>query len=322
MPKVKIRKPTPPGEILVEEYLKLMGLSQSAFARKIGWPQPKINEIVRGKRGITAETALVFADALGTTPEFWLNAQIAVDLAEARLKHKPSDSKLADDLSVAREKHTPLALVPAVVTAANLRRVRELREIATAPEIYQFRIVICDVSPLIWRRVLVRSDSTLDQLSDVIQAVFDWGNYHLHKFMGASPFGRGLEIDESSEDKPLSVMRLQPGDSIMYEYDFGDSWMHEIILEKISKFSKTRRYPVCTAGKNAGPPEDCGGSEAYMNARNFLSRRKGKPGKAPRGRVSVFEKEFYRENYRGFDPDEFDKDEANERLASLGESTK
>lgn len=185
------------------------------------------------------------------------------------------------------------------------------------PEIYQFRVVICDVSPLIWRRVLVRSDSTLEQLSTVIHALFDWGGDHLHKFMVPSPFGRGPEIDENSADEPLSVMRLQPGDSLLYEYDFGDSWIHEIVLEKITKFSKQRRYPVCTAGKNAGPPEDCGGPYAYMNARNFLSRRKGKAAKAPRGRVSVFEKEFYRENYKGFDPDEFDRDEINQQLAEL-----
>ena len=54
-----------------------------------------------------------------------------------------------------------------------------------------------------------------------------------------------------------------------------------------------------------------------MRARNFLSRRKGKKAKAPRGRVSIFEKEFYRENYRGFDPDEFDPDEINRQLAAL-----
>lgn len=185
------------------------------------------------------------------------------------------------------------------------------------PEIYQFRVVICDVSPLIWRRVLVRSDSTLEQLSTVIHALFDWGGDHLHKFMVPSPFGRGLEIDESSADKPLSVMGLQLGDCLLYEYDFGDSWIHEIVLEKVTKFSKQRRYPVCTAGKNAGPPEDCGGPYAYMNARNFLSRRKGKPAKAPRGRVSVFEKEFYRENYKGFDPDKFDREEVNQQLAEL-----
>lgn len=88
------RQPTLPGVILLEEFLIPLGISQSAFARHIGWTQPKVNEIVNGKRGVTPETAMVFADALNTTPQFWLNLQIAVDLWRAQQKHK-SVKKLA-----------------------------------------------------------------------------------------------------------------------------------------------------------------------------------------------------------------------------------
>jgi len=83
-----LRQPTGPGEILWEEFLIPLGLSQSAFARHVGWTQPKVNEIVSGKRGITPETAMVFADAFGTTPEFWLNLQMSVDLYRAEQRHK------------------------------------------------------------------------------------------------------------------------------------------------------------------------------------------------------------------------------------------
>lgn len=83
------RQPTPPGEILLHEFLNPLDISQSAFARHIGWTQPKVNEIVTGKRGVTPETAMVLADALNTTPEFWLNLQLAVDLFKAQQKHKP-----------------------------------------------------------------------------------------------------------------------------------------------------------------------------------------------------------------------------------------
>ena len=83
------RQPTLPGEILLHEFLIPMGVSQSAFARHVGWTQPKVNEIVTGKRGITPETAMVFADALDTSPQFWLNLQLAVDLWRAQKKHKP-----------------------------------------------------------------------------------------------------------------------------------------------------------------------------------------------------------------------------------------
>ncbi len=88
MDKYSKRAPTPPGEILLEEFLNPLGLSQSAFARHIGWPQPKVSEIVSGKRGVTPQTAMVFADAFGTTPQFWLNAQLAVDLWKARQSHR------------------------------------------------------------------------------------------------------------------------------------------------------------------------------------------------------------------------------------------
>ena len=83
------RQPTLPGEILLQEFLIPLGITQSSFARHIGWTQPKVNEIVTGKRGVTPETAMVFADALDTTPQFWLNLQLAVDLWKAKQKHKP-----------------------------------------------------------------------------------------------------------------------------------------------------------------------------------------------------------------------------------------
>ncbi len=83
-----LREPTGPGEILLEEFLKPLEMSQSAFARHVGWTQPKVNEIVTGHRGITPESAMVLADALGTTPQFWLNLQQAVDLFRAEQNHK------------------------------------------------------------------------------------------------------------------------------------------------------------------------------------------------------------------------------------------
>jgi addiction module HigA family antidote len=78
------RIPTHPGEILLEEFLNPLGLSQVAFAKHVGVPTQRINEIVRGKRGVTPDTAWLFAQAFGTTPEFWLNLQAAYDLARTR----------------------------------------------------------------------------------------------------------------------------------------------------------------------------------------------------------------------------------------------
>ena len=84
----KYRKPTHPGEILSEDFLKPMEISQTKFAAHLGWSHAKVNEIINGKRGVTAETALAFADAFGMSPEFWLNLQTSHDLWEAQQDHK------------------------------------------------------------------------------------------------------------------------------------------------------------------------------------------------------------------------------------------
>ena len=75
---------THPGEVLLEEFLKPLGITQVEFARHIGVPVQRVNEIVRGKRGVPAQTAWLFAQALGTTPQFWLNLQNTFDLTRSR----------------------------------------------------------------------------------------------------------------------------------------------------------------------------------------------------------------------------------------------
>lgn len=79
---------THPGEILLEEFLKPNGITQVAFARHINVPLQRVNEIVKGKRGITSDTAWRFAQAFGTTPEFWMNLQTAYDLSRGRPERK------------------------------------------------------------------------------------------------------------------------------------------------------------------------------------------------------------------------------------------
>ena len=77
------RPPTSPGEMLLEEFLKPLGITQTEFAERIGVSYVRLNEIVNGRRGVTPSTALRFAKALGTTPDFWLNGQLALDLYRA-----------------------------------------------------------------------------------------------------------------------------------------------------------------------------------------------------------------------------------------------
>ena len=78
------RTTTHPGEVLKEAFLEPLGITQLAFAQHIGVPLQRVNEVVRGKRGVAPETAWLFSQALGTTPQFWMNLQDAYDLTSKR----------------------------------------------------------------------------------------------------------------------------------------------------------------------------------------------------------------------------------------------
>lgn len=82
------RNPFHPGEILLEEFLVPMGITQTAFAEKIGWTKARLNELIKGKRGITADAALGLADALGTSAKLWMNLQATYDLDRAARMRK------------------------------------------------------------------------------------------------------------------------------------------------------------------------------------------------------------------------------------------
>jgi len=87
---MKPRHPVHPGEMLLEEFLRPTGVSQRQFATKLGWTAAKLNELVKGKRGITAETALDLAKVLGTSPEVWMNLQMTWDLHRAQARRRAS----------------------------------------------------------------------------------------------------------------------------------------------------------------------------------------------------------------------------------------
>ena len=82
------KNPTPPGEMLLEEFLKPLGLTQVAFAKHIGVSFRRVNEIVAGRRAITPETAWLFSKAFGNSPQFWMNLQTSYDLARHRVTRK------------------------------------------------------------------------------------------------------------------------------------------------------------------------------------------------------------------------------------------
>ena len=152
--------------------------------------------------------------------------------------------------------------------------------IPATERLYQFKITLLEVTPPIWRRILVRN-CTLDKLHHRIQTAMGWTNSHLYQFkINGERYGDPQLIDVPSEDYycldstvtkisdvlPKSGERFQ----IKYEYDFGDSWHHEILFEGCLPTSKGVRYPVCIEGERACPPEDVGGVGGYAEYLEIL----------------------------------------------------
>lgn len=144
------------------------------------------------------------------------------------------------------------------------------------PVIYQLKIVLAGTKPPLWRRVLVDSSMTLFKLHQVIQVAMGWENAHLHMFqIRQKHYGEpendmlGETLDER-KFKLWQVIRREK-EKFQYRYDFGDSWDHNIIVEKITTDSVTVPVPICTKAVGACPPEDCGGLWGYYNMINAIN---------------------------------------------------
>src|SRR5438270_433841 len=131
---------------------------------------------------------------------------------------------------------------------------------------FQLKITLQYIKPPIWRQVVVPDNLTMGDLHMVIQIAMGWTNSHLHLFrIGLLEFGMPNEegMFESSEADEDSVLLrhtiARRGLKFTYEYDFGDSWSHEIRVEKVQPASAPHPRPVCLGGARACPPEDCGG---------------------------------------------------------------
>jgi hypothetical protein len=133
---------------------------------------------------------------------------------------------------------------------------------ATPLSIYQLRIVLRGISPLIWRRVLVPGKTTLAHLHTILQILFAWSDEHLHSFyIHGKEYGSG---GAPTHDVRLHDLRLHRGERFRYVYDFGAHWDCDIRLEALLPRTSRQVYPVCTGGKRAAPPEDCWGAWGYL----------------------------------------------------------
>ncbi len=177
--------------------------------------------------------------------------------------------------------------------------------------VYQLKVSLKGSKPPIWRRIQVRGSTTLGKLHQILQVVMGWHNYHLHQFVvDGTCYGvpdPQWDLDIKSE-RGVRLAQIAPTvkKRFAYEYDFGDDWGHQIVVEKILPPDPSGDYPLCLTGKRACPPEDVGGMWGYLAFLEVISD-------------SQHPERQDRLDWIGgrFDPEAFDLELVNQRLKRL-----
>ena len=175
------------------------------------------------------------------------------------------------------------------------------------PGIYRIRITLNGIEPPVWRRIEVPGDLALDELHEIVQIAMGWTDSHLHAFVvegvsySAPDLGGELDMADESAVRLGEVAR--PGSRLMYEYDFGDGWMHGREIEAVDPPDPEADYPRCTGGARACPPEDCGGVWGYEDLLEIM-------------KDTTHEEHDETLEWLGgeLDPEELDLDEVNQML--------
>lgn len=169
------------------------------------------------------------------------------------------------------------------------------------------KVTLRHIRPPIWRRILVRSDALLGDLHWCIQRAMGWEGSHLHCFdVGGFEYSDAtMEAEGLEHEDTVSLDQVAPaGTRFRYEYDFGDSWEHDVVVEKVLPAEDGAVYPRCVAGRRACPPEDCGGPWGYGELLAAIAGNAG-PGA----------EETFGWLIGAFDPEAFDMAALNRRLA-------
>jgi len=152
--------------------------------------------------------------------------------------------------------------------------------------IYQFIVMVNEIEPTIWRRILVPKDYSFWDLHVAIQDAMGWQDQHLHLFI-FKEHGEEIEIGIPDNgdfrdnpdilpgwDTPIAEYFHRPGVVCNYLYDFGDGWEHKVVLEDTLSQKEDQKYPKCIDGARACPPEDCGGVPGYCHLLEVLADRR------------------------------------------------
>jgi len=151
--------------------------------------------------------------------------------------------------------------------------------------VFQFKITLQEIEPAIWRRIQVPSTYSFWDLHVAIQDAMGWLDYPLHSFESDKKSGRkqtviGIPGEDYGDTRTITGWEMKitdrflvPGQTMKYDYDFGDGWHHEILFEGILLADPSVQYPVCLTGMRACPPEDFGGIPGYYEL--IKSRKSG-----------------------------------------------
>lgn len=179
-------------------------------------------------------------------------------------------------------------------------------------DIYSIKIVLSEISPPVWRRVHITSDTSLPDLHLIIQSTMGWRNDGAHCFIKGPVKLKPRERNRRGEhaggipsvsyrDAKASHLFSVPGDRVLYTYSSGEGWSHLLIFEEIVAREKNAGYPRCVGGARACPPESCSGTIGYLCMLEAL------------GNPCHPEHEFALNRYGAYDPDIFDKADINDR---------
>jgi hypothetical protein len=188
---------------------------------------------------------------------------------------------------------------------SSARRPKEAAKTA----IYQLKVTLRHVTPPIWRRLVVSGDILLSELHHVLQISMGWFDSHLYDFRyQRNRYGDLTLLEEVIDDSETSLCQVarRKGNQLVYTYDFGDNWEHEVLVERIDQCSAPA-VPRCIGGRNACPPEDCGGVFGYLNLLESLTDPNNPNHDEARDWVD-----------EDFDPKRFDVATVNSLLMKLG----
>ncbi len=146
-------------------------------------------------------------------------------------------------------------------------------------EVFHLTVTLSDFRLVIWRELQVSTTSSLQDLHEIIQIAMGWTNSHLYEFTVADQTYRAAYIEHEfpgedfldASSVTLRALGLRAGSRFIYEYDFGDSWMHEIVVDRVEVPEFAIYYPRCTGGSRAAPPESSGGAGGFEDVLTALS---------------------------------------------------